>query len=515
MSYLLQTIIYTGLMLAIYQLILRNKPVHTFNRAYLIASAILPVVLPLLHLPELLHQKVQMTNNVSRVLPAIIAGGATDVSITVQKPEGVNIVWLAYWFVALIGIAVLLHSVARLLYIVQRNRRQKRDGYTIVYNTNIGPGSWGRYVLLPDSEADDTILEHERAHIQLGHTADLLLLNLLQCAMWPNVFLYFIKKELQQVHEFQADAKACRNAEDYSRLLLASVFNTCNLPLTHSFIIHPIKRRIMMLNNNGNKKGRMAMISVAILSVAVILSGTILLQSCNKTEKDMGHTEKITDLSRQPSYPDAVEWNEFIAHNLKYPKEAEKAGKEGRVLVKFTVDKKGYITNPRIVTSNDTVFSAAALKVMQNAPQWIPGEKNGKKVEVDMYQPFLFRLGNEVGNKSTKIIMTDPKRNAGDVETITDGHATKVSSMEIPDEKLEEYRATEKKIQDAQRVVAAKQAEINKAQAHLDAMQAEVDKAAAEAKKAAAEADKAKQKAQQLEGTFKSGDKSQHFVFEY
>jgi len=515
MSYLLQTIIYTGLMLAIYQLMLRNRPVHAFNRAYLIASAILPVVLPLLHLQELLHQKIQMTNNVSRMLPAIIAGGATEVSITAQKPEGVNIVWLAYWFVALIGIAILLHSVAKLLYIVQRNRRQKRDGYTIVYNTNIGPGSWGRYILLPNADADETILEHERAHIQLGHTADLLLLNLLQCIMWPNLFLSFIKKELQQVHEFQADAKACGNAEDYSKLLLASVFNTCNLPLTHSFIIHPIKRRIMMLSKNGNTKGRMAMMSVAVVSAAAILSGTILLQSCNKTEKDMGHTEKITDLSRQPSYPDAVEWNEFIAHNLKYPKEAEKAGKEGRVLVKFTVDKKGNIINPWIVSSDDTLFSLAALKVMKNAPQWIPGEKNGKKVEVDMYQPFLFKLNNGKELKSAMIIMTDPKRNADDIETITDGHATRVSSMEIPDDKMGEYTAAMKKIEDAQKIIGEKQADINKAQQHLNTIQAEADKAEAEAKKAEAEAQSAKQKTQQLEGTFKSGDKSQHFVFEY
>ncbi len=490
MSYLLQTIIYTGLMLAIYQLMLRNRPVHAFNRVYLIASAILPVVLPLLHLPELLHQKVQMTNNVSRVLPAIIAGGATEVSITAQKPEGVNIAWLAYWFVALIGIAVLLHSIAKLLYIVQRNRRQKHDGYTIVYNTNIGPGSWGRYILLPNADADETILEHERAHIQLGHTADLLLLNLLQCAMWPNLFLYFIKKELKQVHEFQADAKACSNAEDYSKLLLASVFNTCNLPLTHSFIIHPIKRRIMMLSKNGNTKGRMAMISAAIVSAAAILSATILLQSCNKTEKDMSHTEKITDLSKQPSYSNAVEWNEFISRNLKYPKEAQKAGKEGRVLVKFTVDKKGNIANPRIVSSDDTLFSLAALKVMENAPQWTPGEKKGKKVPVDMYQPFLFSLGKEGKTKSTQIVMYDPKSNVDDAVAITDGKSTKTTTLEIPEDKLEEYKAAQKKIQDAEKIVAAKQAEIDKAQAHLNAMQAETDKVAAEAKQKAEQAKK-------------------------
>ncbi len=82
----------------------------------------------------------------------------------------------------------------------------------------------------------------------------------------------------------------------------------------------------------------------------------------------------------------------FIAKNLKYPKEQLDSGIQGRVIVKFYVDTLGNVCEPTIVRGKDSALDREAIRVVSSFPQFIPGELSGKKVKVQMVIPIVFKL---------------------------------------------------------------------------------------------------------------------------
>ena len=83
---------------------------------------------------------------------------------------------------------------------------------------------------------------------------------------------------------------------------------------------------------------------------------------------------------------------QYIHQNLKYPKKAIKQGVEGKVLVKFVVDKNGEITD--VEATNDIGGGCAeeAKRVIKNSPKWNPARQRGKKVKTTMRIPIVFNL---------------------------------------------------------------------------------------------------------------------------
>ena len=83
---------------------------------------------------------------------------------------------------------------------------------------------------------------------------------------------------------------------------------------------------------------------------------------------------------------------EFLAQNVNYPTEAEKANIQGRVIATFVVEKDGSISNAKVVKSIDPSLDAEALRVINAMPNWIPGKQNGKEVRVKYTVPISFHL---------------------------------------------------------------------------------------------------------------------------
>jgi periplasmic protein TonB len=88
----------------------------------------------------------------------------------------------------------------------------------------------------------------------------------------------------------------------------------------------------------------------------------------------------------------AVEFRKFISGNLKYPEIAAKNGVSGRVIVQFTVDKKGKIADAVVVRSVDPALDNEALRVILASPKWTPGKQDGKKANVLYTFPINFTL---------------------------------------------------------------------------------------------------------------------------
>lgn len=83
----------------------------------------------------------------------------------------------------------------------------------------------------------------------------------------------------------------------------------------------------------------------------------------------------------------------FIMENIKYPEDAKKAGKEGRVVCSFIVDKEGKVTEPHVVQSCGTQsLDDEAVRLVSLMPNWKPGKDKGEPVNVLYTIPVLFKL---------------------------------------------------------------------------------------------------------------------------
>ncbi len=93
------------------------------------------------------------------------------------------------------------------------------------------------------------------------------------------------------------------------------------------------------------------------------------------------------------SYPGDMEtfWT-FLMKNLHYPEGAEADSVQGRVIVRFVVEKDGSLTNYEILHSPDDRLTDEALRVLRMMPRWQPAKNNGRPVRSRYVVPVAFRL---------------------------------------------------------------------------------------------------------------------------
>jgi len=84
----------------------------------------------------------------------------------------------------------------------------------------------------------------------------------------------------------------------------------------------------------------------------------------------------------------------FLQDNIVYPKSARESGIEGRVLIKFIVEKDGSLSNFTIVESAHPILDNEVLRLLKSMPNWTPGKENGKLINVYLTLPVIFELSN-------------------------------------------------------------------------------------------------------------------------
>ncbi|MEZ5015578.1 MAG: M56 family metallopeptidase [Flavipsychrobacter sp.] len=395
MLYILQVTIYTGLIWWLYLVLLRDKTLHSFNRLYLLLAAILPLVLPLIKLPWAIESNAVAFVATGNMLDEIIIE-----SQTFSSKAGFNwfnTVAIVYVFIALLLLVRWCINYIKVYKATNKYEQSNRGDYIVLTNTQHGPGSWGKYIFLPDAEENPVILEHEVAHVRLKHSRDTIFISLLQAVFWPNIFIHILRKEITLVHEFQADRAVNANGDDYSKLLLSSVFATCTLPLSHSFIIHPVKRRIMMLKNR--RQPSKALRAIVTLSLVGLIGAVTTLQSCEqqKAEVKVVTQHEMSKLTKMPECETSL--TQFFIDNVKYPEEAKEKNIEGKVVVKFVVTDKGEAIDATVVSKDaNPLLAEAALDAMKKMPTWAPGEIDGQAVSVEMMLPFVFKMKEDTDN---------------------------------------------------------------------------------------------------------------------
>lgn len=82
----------------------------------------------------------------------------------------------------------------------------------------------------------------------------------------------------------------------------------------------------------------------------------------------------------------------FIQTNLIYPEEARNKGIEGKVYLKFMIDKKGRIKKIKVEKSVHPLLDKAAVEVLKKMPPWNPAKAEGKPWNCYYAIPISFKL---------------------------------------------------------------------------------------------------------------------------
>ena len=112
-----------------------------------------------------------------------------------------------------------------------------------------------------------------------------------------------------------------------------------------------------------------------------------------QTENASSRDEIFQVVEEMPEYPGGMsELMKYFSTNMRYPKEAQSKGIQGRVIVQFVVEKDGSITDAKVMKPVDPQLDAEALRVVNAMPKWTPGKQKGKAVRVRYTLPVMFHL---------------------------------------------------------------------------------------------------------------------------
>ncbi len=387
LSYFVVANLLSFVVLGLYHLLLRNSTAHNWNRFYLLAGTFLALIIPLIPAKSLLPSTDAMWPIYSS-LPAVDIL-ATSPGIAANRSSGLNLLFVYSAICMLLSIGFIIRAV-RLWLFIRRQNFQTIDGSKVALNTGIGPASVGSLILFPAADIDPIILKHEQRHIACFHYIDNLAFQLLLCFLFPVIPLYFIRRALMMLHEFSADAVAENNSDAYMNLLLNQHFNTKKFTMLHTFFYHPLKRRIMMLQN----KNRLSVVKRTLTICALVTAvATVVLFQSYADVRAQGR-EQLSDIpfravEDMPSYPGGREaLMKYLGDNITYPKDATK---QGQVVAEFVVAKDGTIKDVRIIRSLDEACDAEVKRVLTAMPDWQPGKQFGEAVPVYFMLPVQFK----------------------------------------------------------------------------------------------------------------------------
>lgn len=438
-----------------YKLLLSRDTFHAFNRATLLLLMLLSLVLPFVSLS--IDEPTVVNNGMVQVEQLLVAG-VTGEDTQPASLTLVQVLFMVYMVGVVVSVGREIVSLAGLYKLISGRDHVTIDNgiRIIVIDGDMAPFSWFNNIVISRSDYESgrrEILIHEMAHISHHHSLDILLCNVLLIFQWFNPAVWLLRRELRNIHEYEADEAVLAsgaNAAEYQLLLIRKAVGERLFSMANNLNHNSLKKRItMMLTKRSNPWNRVkVLLTVPVAAVAVVAFATpkaeslsreiehesdAIVSSVVKSTSDkaalvaqgktsgeetvnvMGRADDTliaNDLQRVTSTDDDVyevvekmpkfpgggaELMKYLSSNIKYPVEAHKAGIQGRVVVSFVVNKDGTVKDAKIVRSVDKSIDAEALRVISAMPKWQPGYQDGKAVSVRYTVPVTFRLTGESG----------------------------------------------------------------------------------------------------------------------
>lgn len=328
------------LLYSLYGLFLKQETLHGFNRVVLLVILVASMVLPLCQIKikepnyvtqgrEIVETKIVSLQQILEITnepwlhrkeyiekikkeeinnPEILTQRSHDESNKL-KDDGWTWSWMHTLLLAIeIYLVGLLFCWVRyfwqlvsLFQIIRKGKRANIEGlpkyvHAITHPDIKTPCSWMRWMILNPSDVNTrAIINHELAHIRLRHSWDMLLCEFTCRMLWCVPFVWMLRQDLRDVHEYQADRRVLATGikdEDYQLLLIRKATGTGLQPIVNALNQSPIKRRLKMMYRKPSRRW-VALKAVYLLPLSLMaLMAFARPQAMSEIEQKVEITEK-------------------------------------------------------------------------------------------------------------------------------------------------------------------------------------------------------------------------------
>ncbi|MBQ4533532.1 MAG: M56 family metallopeptidase [Alistipes sp.] len=264
----------------LYKVSMSYETLHRLNRVLLLGFVALSAVLPLC--------RIEVVEELPAVEPVEFVAPMTD-SVVYEVAESFNytaLLQMAFFVLFLLGavvmIARLVISIMSVKRIIRSGEQQYLEGgvtLTIV-DKPISPFSWFGHIVVSRADIEqnrDIILTHEMAHIRLRHSWDVMAVDLALCFWWFNPAMWLLRRELQSLHEYQADDEVLNSgidAQTYQLLLIKRAVGSRLHSVANCLNHSNLKKRITMMCKKTSSRWSAAKALLVLPLVAVSLAAT-------------------------------------------------------------------------------------------------------------------------------------------------------------------------------------------------------------------------------------------------
>ena len=317
LTYQLKVAVIMAVFYIFFRLLLIKDTWHRLNRIVLLSTALLSFLLPVCII----------TIHKTEVLPMPVAQLMQAVSSTPAQPSTL------WWHIALMAVyaagvilvlARVLTSVHRVRGIIKNARKEVLTDGTTVY---IMPGnaasfSWMGHIVISEADwnnGETAIISHEKAHVALRHSIDVLITDFIAALQWFNPAIWMLRIDLRAVHEYEADDTVLRAGTDlrsYQYLLISKAAAMNGYTIANNFNHSILKNRIFMMEKETSTRRSLlrALYLLPLVCISLALNAQTKVTYVYK-ENNADQSKKVT-IAKVTVDQDSLEFSGTINYDL-------------------------------------------------------------------------------------------------------------------------------------------------------------------------------------------------------
>lgn len=392
-TYIMECAICLALLYLPFRILLRTETFFQYNRYVLLVISILSFILPLIHIPEI---ATQWTNS------EIVYTQSDETNVIVnEKALSETISWKIILFIIYLSgaMAYLFYKIYDLISLIRFIPqgclwKDTENGIHIHCHAHqVIPFSWMNHIVISEKDYNENgtnILLHEHAHISCRHSWDVLWLSIVEVLQWFNPFVWMLSKEMQDIHEYEADLAVLHqgvDAKDYQLSIIQKTVDAKSYSFANKFNHSLLKKRITMMIKEKSKPWARAKFLYILPVVAICMI------ACTQISKSTTSYISYETVEEKPEFPGGMaKLNHFLGEQLRYPLAAFQNGIQGKVIVQYVINKEGHVEDVSVAKGVDPFLDAEAVRIVKLMPNWKPGKHQGKEVNVKCTQIVKFEL---------------------------------------------------------------------------------------------------------------------------
>lgn len=454
-NYILQVVLFQLVFLAIYDVFLSKETFFNKNRGYLLSTPVVSFLLPFIKIPsfqeavppEMVIYLPELLLSPEKVLETTHWYASFDY---IDLFFGIGVIVFSVLFV--VKLSQIVHFINAYKTIKKENYTlvllpKQSSPFSFFNYIFLGEDT--------SETQKENIIAHELVHSSHKHSIDLLFFEVLKIMMWFNPMVYVYQKRITLVHEYISDEIVVHSTpkETYINELLSSFFKVENITFINHFYKQTfIKKRIIMMTKTQSKKMNQLKYLVLIPVLASMLFYTscanseksnenelVALKKENKQLKDSildfhsqlnvsgdrvpytrdtnitntnnSETTEVTEfedgisfmiIDKAPTFPGCESGDKdcfskmvqkHFSRNFdtKLPQQLGLASGKKRIFIGFKINKEGNIVSIKARAPHKKL-EQEVLRTTESLPQMIPGEHQGKKIDVKYAIPFTLMI---------------------------------------------------------------------------------------------------------------------------